>query len=227
MSESFDDIIREFIDFVNMQVGVYMDAMGGFEGHRVRIERQINRVNRPKKNSRGKSGEDVVVWASYEDPSKPDIIHNRIIRATEYIKANSEFGVNYQQHSQAILVFIFTYWEDEIRARLASSIFVDISKINSDIMGDLRLLRNVILHSKGVLRKEKRRRLKKLKNMFEADQPVMISYDAMHHIFVLIKQDCARMMLKWLNVENPLVAPDNIKDFAIQKNRTLQEQKSE
>ena len=217
MSESFDDIIREYIDFVNMQVGVYMDAMGGFEGHRVRVERQIHRANRPKKISRGKSGEDVVVWASYEDPSKPDIIHNRIIRATEYIKVNSEFGVNYQQHSQAILVFIFTYWEDEIRPRLASSISVDISKINSDIMGDLRVLRNVILHSKGVLRKEKRRSLKELKNMFEADQPVMISYDVMHHIFVLIKQDCARMMFKWLNVKKPLVDPGNMKDFAIQK----------
>jgi len=227
MSESFDDIIREFIDFVNIQVGVYMDAMGGFERHRVRVERQIHRVNRPKKISRGKSGEDVVVWASYEDPSKPDIIHNRIIRATEYIKANSEFGVNYQQHSQAILVFIFTYWEDEIRPRLASSISVAISKINSNIMGDLRVLRNVILHSKGVLRKEKRRSLKKLKNMFEADQPVMISYDTMHRIFVLIKQDCARMMFKWLDVENPLVNPGNITDFGIQKICKFQELKSE
>lgn len=217
MSESFDDIIREFIDFVNMQVGVYMDAMGGFEGHRVRVERQIHRVNRPKNISRGKSGKDVVVWTSYEDPSKPDIIHNRIIRATEYIEANSEFGVNYQQHSQAILVFIFTYWEDEIRPRLASSISVALLKINSDIMGDLRVLRNVILHSKGILKKEKRRSLIKLKDMFEADQPVMISYDAMHRMFVLIKQDCARMMFEWLGVESPLVDPGNITDFGIQK----------
>ena len=217
MKESFDDIIREFIDFVNMQAGVYMDAMGGFEGHRVRIERQVHRVNRPKEVSRGSSGEDIVVWASYEDTSRPDIIHNRIIRAKEYIEANSEFGVNYQQHSQAILVFIFTYWEEEIRPRLASSISVELSEIKSDIMGDLRILRNVILHSKGILRKEKHKSLKKLKDMFEIDKPVMISYNDMHKIFVHLKQDCGRMMFDWLGVENPLVAPSDIADIAIQK----------
>ena len=90
-------------------------------------------------------------------------------------------------------------------------------------MGDLRVLRNVILHSKGILKKEKRRSLKKLKNMFETDQPVMLSYDSMHQIFVLIKQDCAQMMFKWLNVENPLVDPGNITDLGIQKNRKFQE----
>ncbi len=217
MKESFDDVIREFIDFVNMQVGVYMDAMGGFEGHRVRIERQVHRANRPEKIRRGSSGENVVVWASYEDPSKPDIIHNRIIRAKKYIEANSEFGVNYQQHSQAILVFIFTYWEDEIRPRLASSISVEPSEIKSDIMGDLRILRNVILHSKGILKKEKHRSLKKIKDMFEIDKPVMISYNDMHQIFVHLKQDCGRMMFDWLGVENPLLDPSDIADIAIQK----------
>lgn len=33
--ESFDSIIKEYIDFVNQQVGVYMDALAGFAGHRV------------------------------------------------------------------------------------------------------------------------------------------------------------------------------------------------
>ena len=89
VTEEYDDVIRKYIDFVNQQVGVYMDALAGFEGHRTRVERQIHRINRPVSSGIDKNGQRVVVYASYEDPSKPDIIHNRIILASDYIAANS------------------------------------------------------------------------------------------------------------------------------------------
>jgi hypothetical protein len=60
-------------------------------------------------------GLSVVVWASYEDPTKPDVIHNRIIRAKDYIAVNAEGGSNEQQHTKVIIIFLYTVWEDEIR----------------------------------------------------------------------------------------------------------------
>lgn len=128
MSEVFDDIIREYIDFVNRQVGVYMDALAGFAGHHTRIERQVHRISRPIDSRIDNSGQRVVVYASYEDPTQPDVIHNRIIRATDYIAANSQGGSNEQQHSQAVIVFLFTFWEEEIRPRLAASKGVEFVK---------------------------------------------------------------------------------------------------
>ena len=92
MSEAFDDVIREYRDFVNRQVGVYMDALAGFAGHHTRIERQVHRINRPVNSHVDSKGQRVVVYASYEDPTRPDVIHNRIIRATDYIAANSKGG---------------------------------------------------------------------------------------------------------------------------------------
>jgi hypothetical protein len=136
----------------------------------------------------------VVVYASYEDPTQPDVIHNRIIRASDYIAGNSEGGSNEQQHARAVLVFLFTYSEDEIRPRLAASKRVELQEIRSDVMGDLRILRNVILHAKGIMHLDKHRDLKKLGHLFVLDQPVHISYESMHQIFVLVKQDCARML---------------------------------
>ena len=65
MSESFEDVIREYIDFVNQQVGVYMDALAGFEGHHTRIERQVHRISRALKSSIDHAGQHVVVRASY------------------------------------------------------------------------------------------------------------------------------------------------------------------
>jgi hypothetical protein len=219
VSEAFDDVIREYIEFVNRQVGVYMDALAGFAGHYTRIERQVHRISRPVNSHIDNTGQRVVVYTSYEDPAQPDIIHNRIIRAAEYMAANSEGGSNEQQHAQAVLVFLFTYWEDEIRPRLATSKSVELEEIRSDIMGDLRILRNVILHSKGIIRPEKYKDLKKLNNMFVVDQPVHVSYEDMHRIFVLIKQDCARMLFEWLGVKDTPIQLEEMVDLAIQKKK--------
>jgi hypothetical protein len=219
MAEALDDIIHEYIDFVNRQVQVYMAALAGFAGHHTRVERQVHRICRATNSRIDDMGQRVVVYASYEDPTQPDVILNRIIRASDYIAVNSEGGSNAQQHSQAVLVFLFTYWEDEIRPRLAASRGVELNEICSDIMGDLRILRHAILHAKGTLRTDEHKRLKKLKDMFVADQPIHISYENMHQIFVLIKQDCERMLLEWLGVKDAPIRPEDIVDIAIQKSK--------
>ncbi len=218
MKDGFDKIIREYIDFVNLQVGVYMDALAGFAGHRTKVKRQIHRVSRPTKTKKDTEG-NVVVWASYEDPTQPDIIHNRIIKANDYIKANSPKGSNERQHSQAILIFLFTYWEDEIRPRLAVSINKDPNEICSDIMGDLRILRNVILHSKGKIKSDKYKELKKLNDMFSIEELVQPSYEDMHKIFVFVKQDCARMLFEYLGTKPPGCTHEDIVDVSIQNIR--------
>jgi hypothetical protein len=216
MNETPENVIREYIDFVNRQVGVYMDALAGFAGHCTRVERQVHRVNRPVSSHIDNTGQRVVVCTSYEDPSQPDVILNRIIRAKDYIAANSAGGSNEQQHSQAVLVFLFTYWEDEIRPRLAALRKIKPEEICSDIMGDLRVLRNVILHAKGVMRSEAYKKLKKLPDMFTIDQSVYISYKNMQQIFIFIKQDCARILFELWGIKNGPIQAGGIKDIAIQ-----------
>jgi hypothetical protein len=220
MQEGLDDIIKEYIDFVNSQVGVYMDALAGFEGHSVRIERQVHRISKATGIKIDETGKKIVMRTSYEDPSQPDVIHNRIIRASDYIDANSNGGSNEQQLAQSVLVFIFTYWEEEIRPRLSKSKGVELSKITSDIMGDLRILRNVILHSKAVMKTDKHKSLKLLKNLFKPNHKIHVSYDDMHKIFVLIKQDCARKLFEWLGVSNnEYVKPEELIDIATQRRK--------
>ena len=215
--ELFDEVVREYIDFVNKQVGAYMSALAGFAGHHARVSRQVHRTNRQVATKGPDSkGIPTVVWASYEDPTKPDIIHNQIIRSDEYLEANRPGGQNEQQHSRSILIFLFTYWEDEIRPRLAQAKGIDPKEIQSDIMGDLRVLRNVILHAKSVIRPDKYASLRLLGDMFEVDKELVFSYEGMHKIFVLVKQDCARLLFGWLGVEDGPVKPEQLKDVAIQ-----------
>ena len=217
MSEAFDDVIRDLIGIVNQQVGAYMDALAGFAGHYARVELQVHRARRPTESRNDSSGMPVVVWASYEDPSKPDIVHNRIIRSSDYLAANASGGANEQQHAKAIIVFLFTYWEDEIRPRLAAAIGVTPNDIQADAMGDLRILRNVILHSKGIIRPDKHVGLKTMSELFAVDQPLVFSYETMHRIFVLVKQDCARLLFGWLGITDSPIQPEEMLDVAIQK----------
>ena len=206
MAEPFDDIIREYIDFVNRQVGVYMDAMAGFENIKLKIERQVHRVNRRTKMAINEAGERVMVWSSFEDPSQPDIIHSQIVRANKYIAANSSGGANERQHSQAILVFLVAYWESSVRPRLAQARGVETNKIESNVMGDLTIVRNAILHSKAVIKSKEYKRLKSLSDILEEEQEIFVPYENMHKVFYKIKQDLAGLLFDWLGIkERPLV----------------------
>jgi hypothetical protein len=187
MAERFDDVIRDYIDFVNRQVGVYMDSLAGFAHIKVKVERQVHRANQPNHSTTNEKGERVVVWSSYEDPTKPDIVHSRIMLADDYLKANSPGGSNEQQHSQAILVFLVSYWEYSIRPRLAAAGGVDRKSITSNVMGDLTIARNAILHAKGRIASKEYKRIRALPDVLESEEEIFVRYDEMHKVFYMIK----------------------------------------
>ncbi len=216
VSESYDEVIREYISFVNNQGAVYMDALAGFAGHHVRVERQIHRVLRPSGIRTNEKGEKVIVHVSYEDPTKPDIILDHTISAADHVATNAPGGSNEQWLAWAIAIFLFTYWEDTVRPRLAKAQGVRLNEIHSDIMGDMRILRHAVLHAKSVIHPKEHRRLKLLGNMFPANQTIHISYENMHRLCVLIKQDCARLMFE-LGVKDAPISPEEIRDIAIQR----------
>lgn len=224
MNAQYDAALRDFIDFVNLQSGVYMDAIAAFQGHKARTERQVFRITRPDRNQTDSLGNKVTVWVTHEDPSKPDVIRHRIIMADDYIKANSEGGVNYQQQSRGILIFIFTYWEDETRRNLATAISKNPSEIQSDIMGDIRILRNSILHSKAFLTEKEHLKLTKLSGMFQPNTEILFSYEGMHQIFVLIKQSIAFLIYSTIKGANPPFDMSDIKDIALHLPRTPSEE---
>jgi hypothetical protein len=142
-------ILRNFMDLINRQVGVYCDALSSFNGNKVRIDWQIPRVQRPAER-RIEQGPPVIVWASVEDPASPDVIHHRTIRADEYIAANSEAGFNEQQVCWSVIVFAFAYGDEEIRPQIAQVGGVKPNDVMIDELGDVRILRKSIVHDGGI-----------------------------------------------------------------------------
>lgn len=216
----YDDVVKEFIDFVNLQVGVYMNSIAGFSGTKIEMERQVARVLRAQSRKKDARGDQVITHQSFEDPRSPDVIHSRIVTAESFIQENAIGGINQRQLSYSVIVFIFTYWEDEIRPRLAEAAGVATEEVKSEIMGDLRCIRNSILHTKGVFTPEWYGKLVVLKDCFAVGQQIEISYELMHQIFVKIKQGCAKLIFGWLGVDpGDRFDIDQLKGVAIQKGR--------
>lgn len=218
----YDDIVKEFIDFVNLQVGVYMNSLAGFSGVKIKMERQVARVMRAQSRKKDAKGGQVISHQSFEDPRSPDVIHSRTITANNFIEENSLEGINQRQLSYSVIVFIYTYWEDEIRPRLAMAAGLETKDVSCEIMGDLRCIRNSVLHTKGIFRPEWHGKLHVLQECFAVDEQIEISYELMHQIFVKIKQGCAKMIFEWLGVDpGERFDIDQLKGFAIQKGRSV------
>lgn len=214
-----DDIAHEFIDFVNRQSQAYMDAVGGFAGHKARVGRQVARAQRPVKRE-NRDGLETVTWASYEVEDRPDVILHRIIRTSDYIADNSPGGSNEQQMVRAILVFMYAYWDEDIRNRWAQARKIDAADIKIDIFGDLRLFRQALLHKRGVMPAEMFKKLRVLGYMVEPEKPMHIDYEQMHDIFVKVKQAVGKMLLTDLGaLETAPFKIDELRDFAVQRAR--------
>ena len=74
----------------------------------------------------------------------------------------------------------YTFWEAEIRPRLAAAISHSANEITSDIMGDLREIRHSILHANGILIPKYHKKLKKLHRIFEVNHPIVLPCEVMH-----------------------------------------------
>jgi hypothetical protein len=188
--------LRAFIDFVNQQVGVYCDCLASFDGNKVRIERQIPRVQRPS-GRRIEGGRPVIVCASVEDLASPDVIHHRIIRADEFVSANSEAGFNEQQLCWSIIVFIFAYWDEEIRPAIAKVRSVTPNEVMLDELGDLRILRKSIIHNGGTMSAAEYSKLKIMRSLCRPNEKIVLTHDQMHQVFILVKQAIGRLVLEY------------------------------
>jgi hypothetical protein len=217
--DEYLETLREFIDFVNQQVGVYMDALAGFAGNKTRIGLQVARVLRKSQQRKDSDEVNVVVWSTFEDPGSPDIIHNRITRATDYIAYNSVHGFNEQQHVRAIIVLLFSFWDEEIRPRLARCKNLPLNDIKVDALGDLRRLRHAIIHNKGVLSGAAHAKLKAIKDIFTPETEIIVSHENMHKLFISLKQGIAMLILEHTGPRPGAPSPSEIISLAIQRKR--------
>jgi hypothetical protein len=208
-------VLRDFIDVINQQVGVYCDCLSGFEGNKVRIERQVARIQRPT-SRRIEKGQPIIVWTSLEDPKSPDVIHNRITRSDEFVQANSEAGFNEQQICWSIIVFLFAHWDEKVRPEIARIRGIEPNEIKIDALGDLRILRKSIIHNDGVVSATDYNKIKKMSDLFSPNAKINLDHDQMHLLFVFVKQAIAELILHHTGHLPGAPKASDFRDIAIQ-----------
>lgn len=197
MRPSFEEelaIAQAFTDFINRQVGVYCDSLTAFTGNKARIERHLAHVLRPSRRYVD-DGVPHVMWASFEEPGRPKPLLHRIVPTRQFAEDNSERGYNHQQTCWSAIVFLFAYWDEEVRPALARARGVEPNTISVDAFGDLRVLRKAIIHNGGVVSKTEHSKVKLLRNIFLPDRPITPSHDEMHKVFWLVKKALAQLIL--------------------------------
>lgn len=190
------ELLRGFIDFLNQQLGIYMDALSGFEGNRVRINRRTIRVNRPVELT-GKAGKPTMVYSRVEDPNYPKAIFHNLVRAEEFVARNAPQGFNERHICWAIIVFVFAYWDEEIRPSIARIRGISTDDVQIDELGDLRIVRNCIIHENGKISTAKFKKLKVMTELFVAELQINLTYEKMHRLFILMKQAINRILLEY------------------------------
>ena len=136
--------------------------------------------------------------ASVEDPDSPGVIHHRTIRADQFLAVNAEAGFNEQQVCWSIIVFLFAYWDEEVRPHIATVRGVKPDEVKVDALGDLRLIRNGIIHNKGVVSSSDHAKLKKIASLLKPDEKITLTHDQMHKLFIAVKQAIAEIILSYV-----------------------------
>ena len=152
--------ISEYAQVVDNIVGVFQDSFLGFtlvkkriETAQVKMVEEIEREN-PNKGRISKENFDETLFI-YGD-GDPNDRNSWLHRCTQgqLKERNSKGGINFTYIGNACLISIYQYWEDSYRAKIAIDLKIEKSELKGDIFGDIRLLRNSIVHHEGVALKE-------------------------------------------------------------------------
>lgn len=84
------------------------------------------------------------------NPSLPTTLHAGRMRVSDFEALAAEGGLAEERLGHQLIVFVYTIWDSTYRPSLAKALQVEPNSIQAPIMGDLRLLRNDIVHNKGI-----------------------------------------------------------------------------
>ncbi len=149
---------QEFAGRLDALYGLYLDATTGFR-HNVAATEKAQEQTAQLVSDRAELDQAPITYGRGEH-NDPNSVRQHQTTQGEYKARNSPGGSNYRLLSHTLIVFAFQLWEHEYRPRIAKLLGIEKTKeLKVPIFGDLRHLRNEILHHRGVLRERISNRL--------------------------------------------------------------------
>jgi hypothetical protein len=100
-------------------------------------------------------------------------------------------GTNIRIIGNMCLVMIYQYWEDKYRDEIAASKDITKDELSSDLFGDIRHLRNSIIHNNGRAISEVSRC--KILKWFKKDDEVVIDAAKMDYLIELVRNEISAL----------------------------------
>lgn len=144
------DPAQEFRYIVDSVYGIYLDANRGF--HLLRQETLRNQIETVQQIEGMSVAKLDTIGFTYGvgDPNSPDSYALHSCTQAEYKKRNEKNGHNCKVIGRLCIVDIYSFWEDHYREKVAESRGLSKGDLLSDIMGDIRLIRNSIVHHRWI-----------------------------------------------------------------------------
>lgn len=137
--EAIERVVQELDALLAQAAGAYVFATSGL----LRIQEFFAAVPRMPENP------DPTVYLGIGDPNLSDDKYARF-NASDLPRLLAIDGPVAVQLGQQWAVFVFAEWEEDLRPRLANAWNRPMNEIRVDVFGDLRRMRNDILHNRGV-----------------------------------------------------------------------------
>ena len=196
-----EKIIEEYIKIVDAIYGVYLDGIQGFSSAKKVFEAsQLKTLEKNKelvklKPAKSKTRYNLSI-SEFDDScliytrgtkGKPDykVLHYCPTQG-QYKKRNGPNGENYRFMGNMAIISFYEYWQNSCRNKLAVYHKVKPNEIKSAIFGDLRLLRNSIVHHKGIAFADVEQC--SIFTWYKAADDIFIDGDKMEDIVTIIKR---------------------------------------
>ena len=103
-----------------------------------------------------------------DDPNNIELRTIAVMKQGELIEALQRGGEFEIQNCHALIVFMYHLWDEYYRPRMADALGLEHSgQLKSDLFGDIRLVRNGIIHNQAVLAESEYNNLKMLSDLEE------------------------------------------------------------
>ena len=103
---------------------------------------------------------------AYQSPRKSTTSEMPIKHLLENLKPGGEFE---NQLAKMLIVFIYHLWEDNFRDKIVDSLSISKNQVECNLMGDIRHIRNSIIHRNSDVRQEDLNHLKMLSQIWNIE----------------------------------------------------------
>ena len=143
------ELIMEYDEALDEAIGLYLDAQAAM----VTYSEHIEKIQQKSCLDMGLTMVEIderQYCYGRGDPNSSASIYLHGTTQRELKARNKSGGRNHIVLGQRFIVDTYTYWEDGYRPRIADAAKIEKNKLTADVFGDIRIIRNDIIHHRGI-----------------------------------------------------------------------------